>query len=187
MRQGDPLSPLLFSLAVLSRGISKLVNDKKILHMASPLGYITSSHILYADDIFVFCRANKKSLRNLNTLLETYGNFSGQYVNCSKSSFFTMDSFARLVAKIQCLFSCSHGCLTFNYLGMLILPATRTWRNRFVALSALSTRLRLLQNHPQSLLLLLQTWPAKHTDGASSGRLHSDDQVSPQNHQRLEN
>ena len=65
----------------------------------------------------------------------------------------------------------------------LILPATRTWRNRFVALSALSTRLRLLQNHPQNLLLDLQICPAKHTDSASGGRLHSDDQVSPQNHQ----
>ena len=71
--------------------------------------------------------------------------------------------------------------------GKVILPATRTWRNRFVALSALSTRLRLLQDHPQNLLLMLQTWPAKHTDSASSGRLHSDDQVSPQNHQRWEN
>ena len=41
---------------VLNRGISKLVNDKKILHMASPQGCLTPSHILYADDIFVFCR-----------------------------------------------------------------------------------------------------------------------------------
>ena len=66
----------------------------------------------------------------------------------------------------------------------MILPATRTWRNRFVALSVPSTRLCSLWNHPQNLLLNLQSWPAKHTDGASSGRLHSDDQVRPPNHQK---
>jgi len=66
---------------------------------------------------------------------------------------------------------------------VLILPTTRTWRNRFVALSVPSTRLCSLRNHPHNLLLDLQTWPAKHTDGASNGRLHSDDQVRPQNHQ----
>ena len=39
----------------------------------------------------------------------------------------------------------------------LILPATRTWRNRFVALFVPSTRLCFLQDHPQNLLLDLQT------------------------------
>ena len=86
---------------VLNRGISKLVNDKKILHMASPQGYLTPSHILYADDIFIFCRGDIKSLRNLSSFLKTYGDFSGQYVNNSKSSFFTMDNSARFVTKIQ--------------------------------------------------------------------------------------
>jgi len=71
VKQGDPLSPLLFCLAeeVLSRGISKLVNDKKILHMASPQGYLTPSHILYVDEIFVFCIGDTKSLRNLSIFL----------------------------------------------------------------------------------------------------------------------
>ena len=32
------------------------------------------------------------------------------------------------------------------------LPTTRAWRNRFAALSAPSTRLSYLQNHPQNLL-----------------------------------
>jgi len=58
IKEGDHLSPLLFCLVeeVLSRGISKLVNDKNVLHMASPQGYLTLFHILYADDIFIFCR-----------------------------------------------------------------------------------------------------------------------------------
>jgi len=70
--QGDPLSPLLFCLAeeVHSRGIFNLVNDKKILHIASPQGYLTPSHILYVDDIFVFCRADNKSFRNLSIYLK---------------------------------------------------------------------------------------------------------------------
>jgi len=55
VKQGDPLSPILFCLVeeVLSRGLSKLVNDKKILHMVGPEGFLTPSHVLYADDIFV--------------------------------------------------------------------------------------------------------------------------------------
>jgi len=85
VKQSDPLSPLLFCLVdkVFSRGISKLVNDKKILHMASPQGYLTPSHILYVDDIFFFCRTDIKSLRNLSIFLKTYGDFSGQHVNNS--------------------------------------------------------------------------------------------------------
>jgi len=31
-----------------------------------------------------------------------------------------MDNSARFVTKIQCIFSCSHGCLSFNYLGVPI-------------------------------------------------------------------
>ena len=46
------------------------MNDKKILHMASPQGYLTPSHILYVDDIFVFCRGDIKSLRNLSVFLK---------------------------------------------------------------------------------------------------------------------
>jgi len=71
VRQCDALSPLLcLAKKVLSRDISKLVSDKKIQHMTSPTGYITPSHILYTDDIFVFCKEDNKSLRNLSIFLK---------------------------------------------------------------------------------------------------------------------
>ena len=114
VRQSDPLSPLLFYLVEedLSRGLSKLVNDKKILHMAGPQGFLTPSHVLYVDDIFVFCRTDNKSLRNLSTFLKTYGDFSGQYVTILRVVFspwiFLQDLSPKfnvffLVAMIVCL------------------------------------------------------------------------------------
>ena len=72
--------------------------------MASPTGYITPTHILCTNDIFVFCRVDNKSLRNLSIFLKTYDDFSGHYVNNSKSSFFTMDTSARFVTKVQRFF-----------------------------------------------------------------------------------
>lgn len=50
------MSPLLLCLAeeVLCRGLSRIIADKKMLNKAGPEGYSVSSHILYADDIFVF-------------------------------------------------------------------------------------------------------------------------------------
>jgi len=90
---------------VLSRGISKLVTDKKILHMVIMQAYLTPSHILYTDDIFFFCRMDNNSLRNLSVFLKTYGDSLGQYVHNSKSSFFTMDNSAIFLTKIQRLLS----------------------------------------------------------------------------------
>ena len=154
VRQGDPLSPLLFCLAeeVLSRGIFKLVNDKKILHMASPQGYVTPFHILYDDDIFVFCRADNKSLKNLSIFLKIYGDFSGQYVNNSRSSFFTMDNSTRFVTKIQCLLSCSHGYLPFTYLGVSIF--VRAPKCRFLQPLADKVKLKLASWKGESLSMM---------------------------------
>jgi len=69
---------------------------------------------------YLFSIGDIKSLRNLSIFLKTYGDFSSQYVNNSKSSFFTMDNSARFVTKIQRILSCSHGCLSFNCLGVAI-------------------------------------------------------------------
>jgi len=79
--------------------------------------------------------------------LKTYGDFSSQCVNNSKSSFFTVDNFARFVTKIQRILSCSHGCLPFDYFGVSI----------FVG----SPKCRFLQPLADKVKLKLASWKGK--------------------------
>ncbi|KAL6188100.1 hypothetical protein ACLB2K_039494 [Fragaria x ananassa] len=90
VRQGDPLSSILFCLAeeVLSRGISKLVEEGHIDLLSAPLGITSPSHVLFADDIMVFMRGTKHSLKTVMHFMEEYGLNSGQQVNKAKSLVF---------------------------------------------------------------------------------------------------
>ncbi|KAL6199993.1 hypothetical protein ACLB2K_029775 [Fragaria x ananassa] len=90
VRQGDPLSPILFCLAeeVLSRGISKLVEEGHIDLLSAPLGITSPSHFLFADDIMVFMRGTKRSLKIIMHFMEEYGLNSGQQINKAKSLVF---------------------------------------------------------------------------------------------------
>lgn len=91
VRQGDPLSPLVFYFAeeVLSRGISLLCQMNILQPMASPKTFSTPSHILYADDIMVFCNGRKKGLRVLMSLFDEYANNSRQFLSLSKCRFYS--------------------------------------------------------------------------------------------------
>ena len=48
-------------------------------------GHISSSHLLYADDILIACRANKENAITINKALEKFGGWSGQQINSEKS------------------------------------------------------------------------------------------------------
>ncbi|CAL1377248.1 unnamed protein product [Linum trigynum] len=87
IRQGDPLSPLLFAfyseaLAVMiSQGVAAFTLHDLKVHMSSP----SLSHIFSADDSYLFLRASVPECANLLQLLVDYEMFSGQRVNLHKS------------------------------------------------------------------------------------------------------
>ena len=90
IRQGDPLSPFLFILCsdVLSRLLLQqeregLIHGIKIARNAPPV-----SHLMFADDTILFCRANKEEAECLDACLEIYGKWSGQEINRQKSSIY---------------------------------------------------------------------------------------------------
>lgn len=90
VRQGDPLSPILFCLAeeVLSQGLSLLVDQKVIQRIAAPKIIIPPSHALFADDVMIFLQGSNSNLHSLMAFMKEYATNSGQEVNKAKSLLF---------------------------------------------------------------------------------------------------
>jgi len=79
LRQGCPLSPLLFLLMVegLSGAIgeAKSRGDFKGISISSTLRPIT--HFLFVDDILVFCSGRRGDGEKLSTILDLFGRATG--------------------------------------------------------------------------------------------------------------
>lgn len=88
IRQGDPLSPFLFVIYIelLSRMLAK---EEQLNHFKGIKISRTSpsiSHLLYADDLVIFCRANTDDATCINEVINKFSVWSSQCANKEKSS-----------------------------------------------------------------------------------------------------
>ena len=80
IRQGDPLSPFLFLLC--TKGLNGLLN--KAAHQRHIKGYSPCrnnpclTHILFANDSLLFCRATIEECNRVLDILDVYGKCSSQ-------------------------------------------------------------------------------------------------------------
>ncbi|XP_026410816.1 uncharacterized protein LOC113306045 [Papaver somniferum] len=121
LRQGDPLSPILFVLMedVLSRNISKSLAEGNITPMVIRNG-IHPSHMFFADDMFIFCNGAKKSIQNLMKILEEYQKISGQVIDKSKSKLFVDGITDARTMQIKELMQIEVSSLPDRYLGVIL-------------------------------------------------------------------
>lgn len=113
-RQGCPLSPLLFTLAIEPFTIAVRTHED----LSGIRIQDTEHHIsLYADDIIFFLTNLKHSIPNL---IENLGGFSGYIINKSKSMLLFLNQEERLKPIINTPFFIIKNA--FKYLGLWITP-----------------------------------------------------------------
>ncbi|XP_057808794.1 uncharacterized protein LOC131023266 [Salvia miltiorrhiza] len=121
VRQGDPLSPILFGIAedVLSFLLLNCVQSRHLVPMDFCRGYHFPTHLLYADDILIFCKASVKNAQKIKEILNLYGELSGQICNQSKSHvFFSSKVAISMRNNIKRELGFAIGCLPVTYLGV---------------------------------------------------------------------
>src|SRR6266540_6151832 len=90
LRQGDPLSPLLFVLAIdpLHHILAKATSQGLLHRLRGRVPTIRTS--LYADDAAIFMAPIKEDIDFLATTLERFGDVTGLVTNCAKSQVATI-------------------------------------------------------------------------------------------------
>ena len=90
IRQRDPLSPYLFLICAegFSALLRKTERDKLLTSVAICSGGPHISHLFFADDSIIFCKATTESCRALHGILSLYEQASGQKINKEKIALF---------------------------------------------------------------------------------------------------
>lgn len=80
-------------------------------------GDIKISHLLFADDLMVFCSADTRSALSLSNLLKDFFSFSGLKANCSKNQIILSKS-CQIGPKIISIFNMTEENLPIIYLSL---------------------------------------------------------------------
>ncbi|XP_021986239.1 uncharacterized mitochondrial protein AtMg01250-like [Helianthus annuus] len=126
VRQGDPLSPLLFILAMEALHVATVTANASGIFKGCkmPNNGPTISHLLYADDVLFVGEWSESNIQNLSRLLRCFNLSSGLKVNFNKSQLFGVGVDMGVVEQKAFILNCKTGVLRFSYLG---LPVGSTW------------------------------------------------------------
>ncbi|PKU63676.1 Putative ribonuclease H protein [Dendrobium catenatum] len=115
LRQGCPLSPLLFCIAMDALSTSLAPSR----FMGISCNGLVINHLMYADDLLVFGKADEDNVRSLKEILHLFGQASNLNINPNKSSImFSRD--ATSTSFLADLLGIHQAATSLTYLGLPI-------------------------------------------------------------------
>ncbi|KAI3683245.1 hypothetical protein L1987_83746 [Smallanthus sonchifolius] len=122
LRQGDPLSPFLFILAMEAfSGIIKQASSIGLYHgIVCGNSGPSLSHFLYADDVIFLGAWERSNAINLVRILRCFYLVSGLRINLGKSSLFGTCVDEGDLKEMALIFRCQTGSFPFKHLGLQV-------------------------------------------------------------------
>jgi hypothetical protein len=122
IRQGDPLSPLLF--VVVMEALSRMLYESMCQGLLSGFSVgirgneaLVVNHLLFVDDTLIFCGAHAEHVRNLRCTFLCFEAVSGLRINLDKSELVPIGE-VEDVESLAHILGCRIGSLPMTYLGM---------------------------------------------------------------------
>ena len=136
LRQGDPISPFLFTLCLeyLSRNLKRLKFNADF-NFHPKCADLNITHLAFADDLILFARGDVPSIKICMDCLNQFGDVSGLRINANKSNVFMAGINHIDMAEIKSITGFRVGEFPFRYLGIPV-AATRLTIEQFRPLTA---------------------------------------------------
>ena len=118
VRQGDPLSPILFNIVVDMLAIL-IVRAKENQQFNGVVPHLVDdgfSILQYANDTIIFLEDNLEQAKNLKLLLCAFEQLFGLKINFRKSELFCFGEVKALQTEYEQIFGCGQGMFLFRYL-----------------------------------------------------------------------
>ncbi|KAL2252872.1 UNVERIFIED_CONTAM: hypothetical protein Sindi_0081900 [Sesamum indicum] len=143
LRQGDPLSPYLFVLVmeVLHLGLSQLVEQDLRFTFHWKCEPARIFQLGFVDDLILFCKADKDSVRTLKVGLDRFAEWSGLRLNIQKSHLIISRSAQERKEQLLSILGFQGGHLPMRYLGLPLISSRLSISDCQPLLSKIYTRI----------------------------------------------
>lgn len=120
VRQGDPMSPLIFVLAadLLQAAINDAASKQHLMPPIPSRGSTDYPVIQYADDTIIVMPADMTQVAHMKGILMDYAQSIGLKINFQKTTLIPINVDPLLASQLANLLQCSVGKMPFTYLGL---------------------------------------------------------------------